>query len=154
MLLLLTPRQLARLNPSPESRTLLQTGEIRLARPSDRVTELSENALFLVRLSHIRTTAAIVATWDRGRLILHTLKNRNPARALILLRFARRLFVRRSRRVISASPIRRTSTIYGAMRTPARGLRRMNWHIAFVKKRIPSGVPRERIRSDYCERPS
>ena len=153
MLLILPLPSLKHLPLNPESQTLLRTGELRIGRPSDRLIELSENALFLVRISHIRPTAAIAATWDGGRLML-PLKNRNPARALLLLRFARRLFVRRSRRVISASPIRRISTGYGVRRAPLRPmLRRMNWHIASVARRISFVMPRERIRSDYCERP-
>ena len=153
MLLILPLPSLKHIPLNEPSQTILRTGELRIAYPSDRLIGLSENALFLVRISHIRTTAAIVATWDGGRLML-PLKNRNPARALILLRFARRLFGRRSRRAISASPIRRISTGYGVRRGPLRPmLRRMNWYIAFVSKRLPRGEARKRTRSDIYDRP-
>lgn len=121
MLLLLTPRQLARLNPSPESMNLLRTGEIRLAHPSDHLIELSENALFLVRLSPLRITAAVVATVDRARLIL-------PLKTSKILRFyairftARQLWRTRSRKP-RARLIRKFSTGSGATaRGPRRGL--------------------------------
>jgi hypothetical protein len=148
MLYLLTPRQTARLPLNQESRLILQTGEIRLAHPSDRLTELSENALFLVRLSAVRKTAAIVLTADRGKLMV-------PLRLSKIIRFyALRYTARRLWRKPWGMPYRvvtRRFSIQHGSGAARRAVisRLMNWCSSLQKQRrgcfVPDRDPRRRV---------